>query len=360
MQSLFNVLTMKILIVTPSWKILGGVANHYQGLAPYWTENISYVIQGKRQHISAVFTLIPDYFRYVWSLIFHRPDVVIVNPSLRWYQLVRDCLYVIIALMLRIKVVTFIHGWSPDVAASISNHPYWFRKTFGKSAFIYVLYSKFKETLDNLNLQAPVLLTTTKVADNLVKNFDVKCRGGKIDNILFLTRIEIIKGIVTTLQCFKELKEKYPNVKLSVCGTGTALPLAKEFVSRYNLKDVTFYGNVSGDNKIEQFENADVYILPTYGEGMATSVLEAMAFGLPVLTCPVGGVNDFFEEGKMGFFIESQNASTSIVKLEWMINNPDKVKSMSLLNAAYAKHNFLASAVAKRFENDIKRLSDEG
>lgn len=48
----------------------------------------------------------------------------------------------------------------------------------------------------------------------------------------------------------------------------------------------------------EQFESGDIYILPTYFEGMATSVLEAMAFGLPIITTPTGGVKDFFKKGK--------------------------------------------------------------
>ena len=111
---------MKVLIITPSWKILGGVANHYKGMAPYWKENIKYLFQGKRVHIPAIFTILPDYLKFVATLLYDRPNVVIVNPSLRWYQLVRDSVYVVIALMFRIKVVTFIHGWDPNVAETIS------------------------------------------------------------------------------------------------------------------------------------------------------------------------------------------------------------------------------------------------
>ena len=56
---------MKVLIITPSWKILGGVANHYKGMAPYWKENIKYLFQGKRVHIPAIFTILPDYLKSV-------------------------------------------------------------------------------------------------------------------------------------------------------------------------------------------------------------------------------------------------------------------------------------------------------
>ena len=102
--------------------------------------------------------------------------------------------------------------------------------TFGKSAFFYVLYSKFKDKLESFKIQVPVLLTTTKVSDDLVKYFDVKSRNVEIRELLFLARVEKNKGIMTTIEGFKELKKKHRFLKLSICGTGTALESAKKYV----------------------------------------------------------------------------------------------------------------------------------
>lgn len=349
---------MKILCITPSWKILGGVANHYMGMAPYWKEDIDYLFQGKRIRIPAIFTLLPDYLYYSFCLLFKRPDVVIVNPSLRWYQLIRDSVYIILSLIFHIKVITFIHGWSPDVANKISENRLLrliFRHTFGNSTFIYVLYSQFKNTLDGWGLCSPVLLTTTKVADDLVEGFDVTIRRGKIENILFLARLEFQKGIMTTLEAFEILKAQHSKLTLSICGTGAASEMARQYVENHKLADVSFCGLVSGKKMIEQFENADIYVLPTtHGEGMATSVLEAMAFGLPVLTTGVGGVNDFFIDGTMGFLLDPNSSTSYIEKIEWLINHPGIVKKNSLYNWQYAKEHFYASEVVKRFENHIR------
>ena len=101
---------MKILIVCPSFDILGGVANHYKGLAPFWKSDIFYVFQGKRKNIPAAISFIPDFIKYIYLLLVKSPDVVIVNPSLRRYQLFRDSIYVIIAKLFPVKVITFIHG----------------------------------------------------------------------------------------------------------------------------------------------------------------------------------------------------------------------------------------------------------
>jgi glycosyltransferase involved in cell wall biosynthesis len=45
--------------------------------------------------------------------------------------------------------------------------------------------------------------------------------------------------------------------------------------------------------------DCDIFFFPFYGEGMPISVLEAMAFSMPVITRNVGGIKDFFINGEM-------------------------------------------------------------
>lgn len=344
----------RILIVVPSFKILGGVANHYMGLASFWKSNVKYCTYGKRPKIPAIFCLLPDLLIYIFKLIFCKIDVVIVNPSLRKYQLRRDAIYLILARIFRKKVVSFIHGWDYSIAEQISKEPYWFKRTYGKSLFIYVLCSDFKKTLDELNMSAPVILTTTKVADSLVASINNK-RNGTIKQILFLARVEKNKGIIITLETFALLKQNNPHLKLSVCGTGTALEEAKTYTKQLSLTDdVIFHGNVSGEKLITQFKTSDIYILPTtHGEGMATSVLEAMAFGLPIISRPVGGVKDFFINGEMGYLLESLNPIDYTNAIQSLIDNPPLTSKISQTNETFAKNHFLASKVTEKFENDI-------
>lgn len=342
-----------ILIVVPSFKILGGVANHYMGLNPHWSKNIRYSFYGKRPHIKAIFCLIPDLISYLLKLIFLPIDIVIINPSLRSYQLKRDGIYAELALMFNKKLVTFIHGWDNNEFNRIKANPSAFQRTYGKSIFIYTLCSDFKNSLSKLNLKCPILLTTTKVADNLIRDFDIKKRKSEIKEILFLARIEKEKGIFIAIDTFKILKEQYPYLKLSICGTGSALEDAKIYAK--DVDDIIFFGNVSGENLKTRFEKADVYILPTtHGEGMATSVLESMAFGLPIISRPVGGVKDFFVNGEMGYLTESLNPSDYAILIKNLIENPSLINKINHINHNYATTHFLASAVTKKFEQDIE------
>jgi glycosyltransferase involved in cell wall biosynthesis len=81
-----------------------------------------------------------------------------------------------------------------------------------------------------------------------------------------------------------------------------------------------------------------------------------MAFGMPIITRPVGGLSDFFEEGKMGFLCQSKTAKEIAVFLEKIILNRKMMAEMSKYNYKYARENFMASIVAKKLTDTYKAL----
>ncbi len=87
--------------------------------------------------------------------------------------------------------------------------------------------------------------------------------------------------------------------------------------------------------------------------------MEAMAFGLPVITRPVGGLNDFFEDGKMGFIVETLEPRAFADALEKLIEQPETCNKMGRHNREYTRGRFAASHVAKRIyriHEDILRV----
>lgn len=103
-----------------------------------------------------------------------------------------------------------------------------------------------------------------------------------------------------------------------------------------------------------------IYILPTYhGEGMPHSLLEAMGFGLPVITRPVGGVIDFFEHGKMGYITESKDPAVLAELIENLIEDAELRREMAIYNFKYAQQRFLSSEVVKRLERIYKDTMNE-
>lgn len=346
----------KIIILSPSFSLVGGVANHYMGLREHWTNDVQYQFYGKRNRIPAFITFGFDLLSYVIRIIFYRPNVVIINPSLRNYQLKRDGIYLIIAKIFKVDVITFFHGWDEIYAVKIKKNPIIFKYIYNKSLFIYVLSSSFKNQLLEFGIECEIKLTTTKVSNDLISEFDINKRDGKIDTILFLGRIEKNKGIFIMLAAFKIILNKHKKCNLIIVGNGNDLEKAKKYVLEHKINNVSFKGGLFGDDIIQQFINSQLYVLPSLGEGMPTSVLEAMAFGMPIITRPVGGLNDFFENENMGKLIQSLEPKVFACEIEKYLNNKELTLKNAIHNHQYAINHFMANNVAKKIEMDINNI----
>lgn len=343
---------MKILINTPHLSLSGGVANHYKGLKPYWNEKVIYNQIGKRGEKSGngVYWLPFDIVKFIAKIIFLQPDIILLNPSLGKSAIKRDFLFLQIAKLFGKKTAIFFHGF--NIAAIKDLNTEYLRDNLNKCECIFILAKEFADIVKSWGVTIPIYLTTTKVDDRLIEEFDINTKNYSTKNILFLARVEKAKGIYTALDAIKILQKKDKNIKLRIAGIGGELENAKQYAIDNNIA-ADFLGNISGDTLINEFKTANVYILPTHGEGMPTSVLEAMAFGLPVISRPVGGLCDFFENGKMGKLIESLDPQEYADEIDKYLNNPIFAKESSIYNHKYAKKHFLASSVAKAVENAL-------
>lgn len=352
-----NAKSMKVLFIVPSFNLPGGVANHYIGLTPFWTNEYRYVTCGRRRRWPAYLTLVPDWINLFFRILFFRPKVVVVNTSFKYQPVFRDAVNILIAKMLRRKVVTFVHGWDQHVYKTLEKHHCLFSYIYNKNEYLYVLYSAFKEQLVKLGIKTEIKLTTTKVADELVEGYTRDASSAVKHQLLFLARADYDKGLDTTLEAFSSLKSKLPNLKLCVCGDGPYLSEAKQYVETNGLKDVTFKGYIGGEEKKQCFTDSDIYILPTtHGEGMATSLLEAMAMGLTVISRPVGGVVDFFEQEKMGYLLESTSPADYVDVILRLYQSPERIAEIGRYNHEYACSHFLASSVARAIEADLNEI----
>lgn len=340
---------MKVLINIPSLSLQGGVANHYLGLKPYWAERIFYNVVGRRKFGSGFLWFPYDIIKFVLRILLIRPNLLLLNPSLALNATRRDLYFLKVSLYLNQKTLVFFHGWNETTLSDDYKNK--LALSLNCSHGVIVLAEDFKTALLNWGVKRPIFLSTTKVDDRLITDFNPSMKSGTGRNLLFLSRIEFDKGVIIAIDTFAILKMRYTDLQMKIVGYGNAFQYSKEYIERLGIKDITFTGALTGDRLRQEFLNADLYILPTsHGEGIPTSVLEAMAFGLPVITRPVGGLKDFFLDGKMGYLVDSLEPIEFSLRAESLIESLPKRKEISLYNYNYAKEHFMASKVARDLE----------
>ena len=108
--------------------------------------------------------------------------------------------------------------------------------------------------------------------------------------LLFVGSIDKRKGILDLLNVLKNINKN--TFKLHICGQITDNSIKEEYETL--LKELgnsaIFHGYVSGNEKEEIFKNADVLVLPSYGEGMPIVIMEALAAGCAVISTTVGAI----------------------------------------------------------------------
>jgi glycosyltransferase involved in cell wall biosynthesis len=191
------------------------------------------------------------------------------------------------------------------------------------------------------------------IADEQKLNYGLTKNLTKNDSqfkILFMGWLEKTKGIFDLLESLKYLVEHF-DVLLMVCGSGSENDAAQKYVQDNGLdKYVKFYGWVSGDAKIEVLNRADLFVLPSWSEGLPNSIIEAMCFKIPVISCNVGSIPDHFENYRDIIFNAPKDVSALSKSIEQLILN-EKLRVQIAING----YNLVKDKFSS--EKSIKKLS---
>ena len=167
--------------------------------------------------------------------------------------------------------------------------------------------------------------------------------------ILFVGRIEPLKGVDTLLQAMSclQLKEAQRPVHLAIIGGDPSASPEEMTVEMARLQklcevlgldqSVVFLGKRDQDKLPYYYSAAEVLVMPSHYESFGMVALEAMACGTPVIASEVGGLAYLVRDGETGFTIPAEEPDTLCEKLSWLLNDPELHATMSRKAAEYAQ-----------------------
>lgn len=128
----------------------------------------------------------------------------------------------------------------------------------------------------------------------------------------------------------------FVRTRLVFVGDGTLRTIYQEQSKILGLESrIMFRGRLSCEALTKEYHRANVLVLCSVAEGSPNVILEAMSFGLPVITTKVGSAVNMVKDGETGFFIPFKNSEAIADKLTWLANHPQENSEMGL--AGYSR-----------------------
>lgn len=166
------------------------------------------------------------------------------------------------------------------------------------------------------------------------------------------------KGYFELFEAFKKIRAYFPAAVLLIVG-----PLEPEKKDRFTTdvfssfgieKNTVYLGERSDAEEI--YPLMDVFVLPTYREGLGISILEASAMKLPVIATDIRGCRGSVDNGKTGMLVPPKNSEKVAKAILYLLKNPEKAKAMGEAGRKKVEREFDERVVFKRVRKEYERL----
>lgn len=200
------------------------------------------------------------------------------------------------------------------------------RATLNKCDRLIVLSKSWQDYFASIGVDK----NRIKVLNNIVSppelHPEFHTEDGKL-HLLYMGEISKRKGGFDLLKAVADHKEQFEGKLLLRMGGNQVDGDIKSFINEHHLESiVTYEGWIAGQKKIECLNWEDVYILPSYNEGLPIAILEAMAYHHPVISTPVGGIPEVLQDGYNGTLVRPGNTEEIAKAIISYINLPDIIK----------------------------------
>jgi glycosyltransferase involved in cell wall biosynthesis len=287
-------------------------------------------------------------FRFAWLLLSGQVSLIHVHTASRasfW----RKCLFMLGARLFGVPSILHLHGAEFHVFYEKENGAFGqrlIRSTFAHASRVIVLSDTWRRWIEGVCPQAKVSVIYNPVlVPQPAPAWNLRTPG----RTLFFGRVGPRKGTYDLLAAAATLHGE-PALSLYFGGDGEVDKASARAAELGVAQKVRFLGWVRGDAKRQALNDAMIYALPSYNEGLPMSVLEAMAAGLPILTTPVGGIPEAVSDGVEGFLVEPGDVPALAARWRQLLDDEALARRMGEAARRKVETSFSAEAILPQVE----------
>lgn len=171
----------------------------------------------------------------------------------------------------------------------------------------------------------------------------------------YVGRLVPAKGLMHLLKAAEKISKVHPNIVLLIVGEGAdkAKLQAEAEASRVKAHFVGYQTDTP-----PYYSLMDVFVLPSFFEGLPGVVLEAMAMQKPVIATNVGGTADLVSNGENGFLVSPRNSEEIAFGLEKLVSQPDLASKMGKTGRQIVEKDFQWDRIVDRVEMIYKEVAE--
>lgn len=302
-----------------------------------------------------LFSLIIDFLKWILLLCKHRDAMIHYNFPLTAKAIFRDYFFIKAASSLGFNLLIHIHGGNYLMEEPF--HPIikkMLNSIFQLSCPFIVLSEKEKECIERRfgNKKIFVLPNSVDIPDDSLKRESNLYRPL---NVLFIGRIAASKGIDYVLDAALKMKGKLP-FRLIFAGEeekkGKYIPNA---LKRLGNDYFQYLGIVGGQTKTDLLRKCDVFLLPSFYEGLPISMLECMSFGIVPVVTNVGSISSCVVDKVNGLIIGQKDTDTIIDAIKLLSRDRELLENLS----RNARETIIRKFSPDQYIADLNRIYSE-
>lgn len=332
---------IKVLMIVPNPLVKGGIAsvvNGYRGSALEKKNKITYIESyrdgTKWQKFVKACNAYLEFHRAVRR---ERPDIVHIHSSFG-PSFYRKMPFILWSARMGIPIINHIHGAEFDTfyEKASARKQKLVRNIYNKCNQLIVLSEEWKERMKQIvpEEKIEIIENYCKIPETII--WEKK----NPTQVLFLGELGQRKGCYDIPDILEQAIRKVPPLSLIMAGDGEMNQVKQAFEEKHLLERVIFPGWVRGEQKEQLLRESAIFLFPSYHEGMPMAVLEAMSYGLGIVTTEVGGIPRLIQDGKTGFCKKAGDVNALAEALECLLTKENVRKDMGLAARRIAEEHY--------------------